>query len=262
FPRTRSWNLFDLKTDPSEMNSVHEDPKYARILAGLRARYMSLRDLYDVNSAVIPATRGDEPRWRERFASQIKEARKGEAELVFVGDSITQGWEVAGKPVWNEFYANRKAINLGIGGDRTENVIWRLQHGKTEYLNQKVAVLLIGTNNTGHFLQDPSEVAEGVQDILLRMKTQWPDATIVVQGIFPRGEDRFDSQRLNNIAINERVRRFADGDRVRFLEIGDVFLQDDGTISQDIMPDRLHLSEEGYRRWANAIEPTLVELGL
>ncbi|MEM1226880.1 MAG: sulfatase/phosphatase domain-containing protein [Planctomycetota bacterium] len=263
FPQNRSWNLFDLQSDPKELTSVHDEASYAPVLAGLKQRYADLRQLYDVNTAVIPATRGDEKRWAERDAQLIQNARRGGFRLAFLGDSITQGWEGRGKDVWNEFYADRNAINLGIGGDRTENVIWRLTHrGNLKKVQPEVLVLLIGTNNTGHLMQDPKQVADGVERILEIIQTQMPNTKVVVHGIFPRGGDRFDAMRLNNIAINDRVRRMADGDRVLYLEIGDEFLEPDGTIAPEIMPDKLHLSEEGYRRWANALEPTLVQLGL
>ncbi len=262
FPRTREWNLFDLEKDPLELTSVHGDPEYAGILAGLQKRYRDLRQFYDVNTAVIPATRGDEPRWRERDRAITRRAQQGNAELAFIGDSITQGWEGRGNGVWEAFYGDRDAINLGIGGDRTEHVIWRLTHGNLGKIKPKVAVLMIGTNNTGHAMQDPDQVAAGVERILEILEQRLPDTKVVLHGIFPRGEDRLDLMRLNNIAINQRIRRLADGDRVRFLEIGETFLEPDGTISESIMPDRLHLSEVGYRLWAEALEPTLKELGL
>lgn len=263
FPRTREWNLFDLEKDPLELKSVHGEPEYAEILAGMQKRYRDLRQFYEVNSAVIPATRGDEPRWRTRDAEITKNARtQNDVELAFIGDSITQGWEGSGKEVWNEFYANRNAINLGIGGDRTEHVIWRLTHGNLGKIQPKVAVLMIGTNNTGHFDQDPAEVAAGVKRILEILQERLPETKVVLHGIFPRGPHRLDLKRLNNIAINQAIRRYADGDRVHFLEIGDEFLEPDGTISKEIMPDLLHLSSDGYKRWARALEPKLKELGL
>ena len=262
YPRSRSWDLFDLEKDPTEMVSIHDDPNYANVLRGMKHRYHALRDHYEVNSAVIPATRGDQAKWRDRFAKQTAEAKRGKAKIAFLGDSITQGWEGAGKNVWKEYYAKRQPINLGIGGDRTEHLIWRLRHGKTEKLAPDVAVLMIGTNNTGHFMQDPAEVAQGVKAVLDLMKRQWPDTMIVLQAIFPRGKDSLDVARLNNLAINSRIRKFADGDRIRYVDLGRVFLSPDGRIDPKIMPDQLHLSEEGYRLWASALEPTLVELGL
>jgi N-acetylglucosamine-6-sulfatase len=262
FPRTRQWQLFDLEKDPQEMQSVHDDPAYAEILAALQKRYRDLRDFYDVNTAVIPATRGDEPSWRQRDRQLTQKARQGDAKLAFIGDSITQGWEGAGKAVWEDAYGDRQAINLGIGGDRTEHVIWRLTHGNLGKIQPEVAVLMIGTNNTGHFDQDPEEVAAGVQRILEILEERRPQTKIVLTGIFPRGRQPTDLKRLNNIAINQIIRRFEDGQRVHYLDIGDVFLEADGTISPEVMPDALHLSEEGYRRWAAALEPTLQALGL
>jgi N-acetylglucosamine-6-sulfatase len=262
FPRTREWNLFDLETDPQEMKSVHADPNYATILSGMQKRYRDLREFYEVNSATIPATRGDEQRWRDRDAAMTAMAKSNDFDLAFIGDSITQGWEGRGKSTWDKFYSNRKAINLGIGGDRTEHIIWRLTHGNLGKIQPKVAVLMIGTNNTGHFQQDPSEVAAGVKEILQILADRLPDTKIVLHGIFPRGAGSLDEKRLNNIAINQQIRRFADGDRVRYLEVGDQFLEPDGSISPSIMPDQLHLSAKGYDLWAEALEPTLKELGL
>lgn len=262
FPRGREWNLFDLEMDPDELTSVHKDPAYEHILLGMQKRYRDLRQFYDVNSAIIPATRGDEPGWRERDAQLSKNAAEGEANLAFIGDSITQGWEGRGKNVWEKYYAGRKAINLGIGGDRTENVIWRLTHGNLGKIKPKVAVLMIGTNNTGHFMQDPSQVADGVREILDILQERLPDTQVILHGIFPRGLDSLDEARLNNVAINQMIRRLEDGRRVHFLEVGQEFLEPDGTISRDIMPDLLHLSEAGYERWAAALEPKLKELGL
>ena len=262
FPRTREWNLFDLEKDPQELTSIHDNPNYAAILVGMQKRYRDLRQFYEVNSAVIPATRGDEQWWRDRDKSITNNARKGNVDLAFIGDSITQGWEGRGKDVWNAYYGNRKAINLGIGGDRTEHVIWRLTHGNLGKIRPKVAVVMIGTNNTGHFDQDPVEVAAGVERILQILNERLPDTKIVLHGIFPRGPGSLDAKRLNNIAINQQIRRLADGDRVHYMEIGDQFLEPDGTISREIMPDLLHLSPQGYERWAQTLEPKLKELGL
>ncbi|QDV64698.1 sulfatase/phosphatase domain-containing protein [Crateriforma conspicua] len=262
FARTRQWNLFDLQTDPLELKSVHDDPQYASILLAMQKRYWDLRVLYDVNTATIPATRGTEKWWADRFQSQTRRASQGNADLAFIGDSITQGWEGAGKKVWQEFYGDRSPINLGISGDRTEHVIWRLDKGKVNKLNPKVAVVMIGTNNTGHLMQSPDQVAQGVTAIIEDLRQRWADTQILLLGIFPRGAAPFDLYRLNNIAINDRIRKLADGSHVHYMDIGDVFLESDGTISKTIMPDQLHLSEAGYRLWAEAIEPKLKDLGL
>ncbi len=261
-PRTREWQLFDLETDPQEMKSIHADPQYKDVLAALQQRHRELKKFYGVNYANIPATRGDEDWWNKRDREKREQAKAGDFELVFIGDSITQGWEGNGKAVWEKYYGNRHALNLGFGGDRTEHVIWRLNYNQMGTNKPKVAVVMVGTNNTGHSLQEPEEVAEGVQSILDLLAQKSPDTKVLLLGVFPRGQNQFDEKRLNNTGINQRIRRMADGDRVHYLDIGDVFLEDDKTLSKGIMPDYLHLSEKGYDRWAKAIEPSLKKLGL
>lgn len=265
FPRTGEWNLFDLQEDPQEMRSVHDHPEYSEVLQAMQQRYHDQRAFYEVNSAVIPETRGDDPNWkqRENLLKQRVGEGQGATRLAFLGDSITQAWETAGKDVWENVLAPLDAVNLGISGDRTEHLIWRLQHGggfnKTK---PEVVVLMIGTNNTGHFMQDPAEVAAGVERILELIARQSPKTKVVLHAIFPRGRTALDSARLNNHAINQRIRLLADGQRVHWLDISDVFLEDDQSLSADVMPDALHLSEMGYQRWAEALQPKLKELGL
>ena len=261
FPRTREWQLFDLRQDPLELTSVHSDPAYAARLAGMQKRYRDLRQFYEVNSAVIPTTRGDLEWWRERQTATNARVAEGEADLVFVGDSITQGWEGRGAEIWKEFYAQRNAVNLGFSGDRTEHVLWRFQDGNLKRIQPKAAVVMIGTNNTGHSMQDPKEVAAGVRAVLDSLLEKSPKTRLLLLGIFPRGKTPDDLARINNQAINQIIRRFGD-DRIRYLDIGPAFLEADGTLTEQVMPDALHLSQGGYRRWAEAIEPVLRDWGL
>ncbi|MCP5516182.1 MAG: sulfatase-like hydrolase/transferase [Verrucomicrobiales bacterium] len=262
FPRTREWQLFDLEKDPLELRSVHDDPAYAAVRRGLERRYRDLREFYDVNPAVIPAHRRGENWWRQREQDKNALAKEGNVELLFVGDSITQGWEGGGKEVWNEFYADRHALNLGFSGDRTEHVLWRLTRGNLANVKPKVAVVMIGTNNTGHLMQDPQEVAAGVRAILDVLARRMPETRIVLHGIFPRGASPWDEGRVNNTAINQIIRRFADGDHIRYLDLSDRFLAADSTLPKELMPDFLHPNAGGYRIWAEALEPTLQALGL
>ncbi len=263
FPRRVNWQLFDLERDPHELRSLHDDPAYAEILASLQKRYRDLRNYYDVNTATIPHSRGDEKdRWKPRQLAVNELAAKGGYDLAFIGDSITEAWERNGKEVWDEFYAPRNAINLGFGGDRTEHVIYRLTHGNLQNVRPKVAVLMIGTNNTGHKMQDPEEVAEGIKRILEILHEKTPETKILLLAIFPRAADPLDEHRLNNLAINQLIRRYADNDRIHYLDLGHLFLQPDGTLPTDLMPDLLHLTPAAYRLWAEAMEPKLQELGL
>ena len=262
FPRGKQYQLFDLEKDPQELTSLHANPEYETVFKALKQRCADLRRFYDANWATIPQTRGDEKWWRDRDREKSAQAKQGTAKLAFIGDSITQGWEGRGKEVWSKHYASRNPINLGFSGDRTEHVIWRLTHGNLGKIKPEVAVLMIGTNNTGHKMQDPAEVSDGVGRILEILAERVPDTKVLLLGVFPRGKHEFDEKRLNNLAINQRIRRFHDGDRVHYLDIGSVFLEEDRSLSPKIMPDALHLSEEGYRLWAEAIEPKLRQLGI
>ncbi len=186
-------------------------------------------------------------------------SRAGDVDLVFVGDSITQGWEAAGKPVWDQYYAARHAANLGISGDRTEHVLWRLDHGNLEGIVPRVAVVMIGTNNIGHGTHDTAEVLAGVRSVVKRIRSRSPDTRVLLLDIFPRGRT-FNAGRGRILQINQALSKLHDGEAVVFLPIGSTFIEADGSISEDIMPDALHLSEMGYRRWAEAIEPTLTRM--
>lgn len=224
----------------------------------------------DPNYAIQPVPR-DAP-WMKRHESFNDISKKGEAPLVFLGDSITQGWSGKGKATWEKYYTPRKAANFGIGGDRTEHVLWRLGHGNFDGLSPKLIVLMIGTNNTGHVGRPQKELngatyhcsaeqtAEGVKQILETLKKKCPKSKILLLGIFPRGEKPSDAMRQQNEATNALIAKFADGQTVQFADIGQTFLQPDGTLTREIMPDLLHLSEAGYDQWAAAIEPKVKEL--
>lgn len=224
----------------------------------------------ETNYATQPVPR--DGGWVKRHESFNAISKKGEAELVFLGDSITQGWEGKGKATWEKFYATRKAANFGIGGDRTEHVLWRLDNGNFDGLKPKLIVLMIGTNNTGHvgraqkelngaiYACSAEQTAEGVKQILERLEKKAPEAKVLVLGIFPRGETPADPMRQQNEKTNALIAKYADGKRVHYLDIGKTFLQPDGTLTREIMPDLLHLSEKGYDLWAEAIEPQVKTL--
>ena len=214
------------------------------------------------NYAVQPVLH---PGTEKRHESFNVISKQGEAQLVFLGDSITHGWEGKGKAVWAKDWAPLKAANFGIGGDRTEHVLWRLEHGNFDGLKPKAVVLMIGTNNTGHQGRPQKELngavyectaeqtAEGIKAILAKLRQKCPDAKILVLGIFPRGADKNDKFRQQNEATNALIKSFADGQKVFFLDIGAKFLEADGTLSKAIMPDLLHPNEKGYEIWSAAI---------
>ncbi len=209
------------------------------------------------SDAVVPVSRPQKG-WMNRHNSFNERVQKGQVDLIFIGDSITHGWEGRGKKVWEKYYGKRNAVNLGIGGDRTQHVIWRLQNGNLKGISPKLAVIMIGTNNSGS--NTPKEIAAGIKEIVNVLQDKTPKTKILILGIFPRGKDKNDKRRQVNEKTNEIVKTFADDQRVFYLDIGDNFLEADGTLSRKIMPDLLHLSEEGYTIWAKSIEPKVKEL--
>lgn len=210
------------------------------------------------NIATTPAVHAGTEKRHESFNAISKQ---GQATLVFLGDSITQGWD-GQKAIWSAAWDQYKPANFGIGGDRTENVIWRLDNGNFDGLSPKLVVLMIGTNNTGHrkAQEPPDQTAAGVKTIIDRLAKKCPDTKVLLLGIFPRGEKPDDKLRVHNAAINELLAKLADGKKVHYQDIGKSFLQPDGTLSKEIMPDLLHLSAKGYQIWADSIKDKVAEL--
>lgn len=198
--------------------------------------------------------------WEERRARNLERLAQGNVELLMLGDSITEGWEREGKALWDKLYAPRGAVNLGYGGDKTENLLWRLQNGELDGISPRAAVVMIGTNNTGHRLENPRFTAAGIRAVLDELRARQPQMKILLLGIFPRDAQPGTPMRKINSATNEIVSRYADNENIFYLDIGDRFLAEDGELSAEIMPDYLHLSEQGYQIWAEAMEPALARL--
>ena len=207
------------------------------------------------NPAITPMNRDV-----DRHKKFLAIAKKGGVEVLFLGDSITQGWEQNGSKAWKKHFEPLKAANFGIGGDQTGHVLWRLTEGKElEGITPKVAVLMIGTNNSGR--DSAKEIAEGITQIVKTIQEKSPTTKVLLLGIFPRGEKAGTKIREKLGDINKIVAKLDDGGKtVKYLDIGKKFLQDDGSLSKDIMPDYLHLSPRGYEIWAEAITPTLTEM--
>ena len=207
------------------------------------------------HSAVTPEKRDRHQERHQQFNARIKQ---GDVDLIFIGDSITHWWEKAGKEIWQEYYGHRNAVNLGIGGDRTENVLWRLDNGNIDGISPKVAVVMIGTNNhpprnTGE------EIADGIIAICKKLRTKLPRTKILLLAIFPR--ERKPSPMREELAKASKIAsRIADKKKIYYLDIGEEFLERDGSISKEVMHDYLHLTPKGYKIWAEAIEPKLAEL--
>lgn len=174
-------------------------------------------------------------------------------EIVFFGDSITEWWFD-----WQNHYGKYGAVNFGIGGDKVQNLLWRIYNGEME-MKPKVAVVLIGTNNIN---DNPDRIAAGIIKVVEAIQEKSPDTKILLLGIFPRGWDaneyRWYAPRIAR--VNAIIAKLDDGTKVRFLDIGDKLLEPDGTISRAVLKDGLHPSGRGYLRWGAAMQPLLEEM--
>jgi lysophospholipase L1-like esterase len=197
----------------------------------------------------------------EAYLKEVKE-KAGNVDLLFVGDSITDGWHGGGKKVWAETWEPLKPFNIGIGGDRTQHVLWRLQQGEVAGIKPKLAVLMIGTNNFGGGNTN-EEIADGITACVKEIQKQIPSTKVLLLGIFPRGRQAPDPFRARIKAINEQIAKLDDGGKtVKYLDIGEKFLDKDGTIPEDVMPDKpaLHPNAKGYQIWADATKATVAEM--
>ncbi len=214
------------------------------------------------NTAVVPLQRNAD--WTQRHEGFAALAARGGIDLLFIGDSITDNWRKTGRAVWEKYYGARRAVNFGIGADRTQNLLWRLPRGELDGIAPRVVVLLIGTNNiglerSGKVRNTTAEAIAGITSVIDLIRARLPQSKLLLLGIFPRGE-KDDPIRAQVAEVNDALRRRDDGRVVRFLDIGAHFLEVDGSISPAIMPDRLHPSERGYEIWAAAMEPMLAAL--
>ncbi|MFT7517056.1 MAG: lysophospholipase L1-like esterase/pimeloyl-ACP methyl ester carboxylesterase [Myxococcota bacterium] len=205
-----------------------------------------------------PVARADDW-WKQRH--QLINTRGAEAgdacQVVFIGDSITHFWEGFGKDIWQEHYAPLHAVNLGIAGDSTQHVLWRLQNGNLDALRPSLAVIMIGTNNAQP--SAPTDTAAGIEAIVDALQKQRPEMEILLLNIFPRGATADDGLRLKNDSVNSIIAGLDARSMVRVVDIKDFFLSDNELLNTSIMPDLLHLSKEGYALWQAGIAQELRE---
>lgn len=213
------------------------------------------------NPALKPLSRAT----HDRHKKFLEVVAKGEGDVIFIGDSITQAWD-GNKKTWDEAFGKFKPVNLGISGDQTGHVLWRLTEGKEiEPLKPKLAVIMIGTNNTGAHTAE--QIAGGIKAIIAELQKQKPDTKILLLGVFPRaggvekGADAPKDKLNPKIkAINDIIAKYADDKKVFYKDIGAKFLTADGTLERKVMPDLLHLSGDGYKIWAEAIKDDIAKL--
>jgi lysophospholipase L1-like esterase len=202
--------------------------------------------------------------WPNNHKNMLKREPKN-MKIMFLGDSITMMWRSqsgyeGGTQVWNKFYKNIPSGNYGISGDKTENILWRITEGKDlEGTNPGLIVLLIGINNLLE-KSSPEETALGIKRIVQILRKKLPESKILLLGIFPCWKNPKHPIRIKVKKVNSSICNLADNKNIWYLDVGHVFLEKDGSISKKIFRDYLHLSEKGYKRWAEAMNPTLNDL--
>lgn len=223
------------------------------------------------NTAIVPVPKleDDVYDWYARHAAVLEAKKDFDPEIVLIGDSITHFWGgdrprdelQRGPEVWRALFAGRRVLNLGFGWDRTQNVLWRLDHGEFDGLSPRYVVVNIGTNNltgTPNARENtPAEIAEGVAAICERVREKSPGSKIILMGVFPRDFLPDNPFRPKIAALNRLLARYAASLEMTFLDLAPATLSPDGSISPDILGDGTHPTEKGYALWANALRPLL-----
>ena len=209
------------------------------------------------NTALIPA-----PFREERHADFLEIVTQGDIDCLLMGDSITDWWRRAGLAVYEENFGSLNCANFGIAADRTQGVLWRFANGELDGYTPRLMMLMIGTNNLRLRgpPNTPEEIAMGIAAIVTRFRAKFPEAKVLLLGVFPRGAEPTAPLREPIRRINNIISGLDDGEYVRFMDIGYRFLEPDGSISTEVMADGLHPTERGYEIWADAVMPTFTEM--
>lgn len=223
-----------------------------------------------ITSSVLAQTAPDQPQERtdanSRLAHQqlVAKAGQGTIDVYFVGDSITRRWGATDYPQllahWRENFFGWNAGNFGWGGDSTQHILWRLQHGELKGVRPKVFVVLAGTNNLPSLksIDEVDAVARGVMEIVKTCRQAAPDATIVLMGVFPRHDVPDATKKVER--LNRLLEKGADGKQVRFVDLHDKFVDEQGQLRAGLFPDKLHPALPAYQIWAEALKPILTEV--
>jgi lysophospholipase L1-like esterase len=224
------------------------------------------------NTAVVPVSKleNDCYDWWQRHEAVLAAKARIAPEIVLVGDSITHFWggepaspglKPRGPAAWESVFGGKKVLNLGFGWDRTQNVLWRLDHGEVDGLKPRWIVVNIGTNNSSGTpnarANTPAETAEGVAAILGKLKEKSPDSKIILMAVLPRGEKADDPKRAFIGGLNPLLAEIAKKQGATFIDLRDRFLAADGTLPKSLMPDGVHPNEAGYAIWAAALKEAM-----
>jgi lysophospholipase L1-like esterase len=214
----------------------------------------------DIAAAKLGPDGNIEPRFASMHASFLKRGKEGPVGVLFLGDSITEGWNYM-PDIWKERYARHAAANFAIAGDQTQHVLWRIEHNELESIHPRLVVLMIGTNNID---RQPVDIARGVTKIVTEIQTRLPTTKILLLAILPRGADPQDPTvalfRSRILETNQILAKLDNRSSLRFLDMGRKFLDANNRIPAELMPDALHPGPKGYQVWANAMQARFDEM--
>jgi lysophospholipase L1-like esterase len=215
-------------------------------------------------SAATPKT--DKGQFLKRHESFLARGKSGPIGLLFLGDSIMDNWRTRAPKIWEDNYGKYQTANFGIGGDTTQNVIWRIANGELDGIHPRVVVLMIGTNNSAS--NTPEEIFAADKKIVNLIREKIPETKVLLLAIFPRGKRQNTNGTPDNYVLrmsvirptNDLLATLDDGKNVRYLDIGSKFFGPDGQIPDTIMSDHLHPTAAGYQIWVDAMQPLLDEM--
>ena len=234
-----------------EMQPEMQPEVQPEVQAAVQAAVQTAKPPATHPESITPVSRETGAHWRQNLV--LERANTSHAQVVLIGDSITEGWEGAREQL-QSLVGLRSAANLGVGGDRTQHVLWRLEQAPLSAIKPKVVVVMIGTNNI--YDDSADDIVAGIRAVAELIHQQCPYSEILVLDIPPRGEPA-DSARAKIAQINTELAQGAWPEHARFVRVGDQFLRADATIDPENMPDLLHFSQKGYAMWATAIKPEL-----
>ena len=265
----KNGNLLDDQAFNAALPHFESGDIYVAMPADARKRLTELSAMPSLPSTVVPADKWSVDTWAKRCAAKQAEIAANEShvyDIVFFGDSITHNWErdntgnlyaefggYLGGDVWKAAFKGLKVLNIGIGGDRTQDLLWRGLNGDLDNYKAKMFVIMIGTNNVR--ANTPEEMADGVKAVVDLVKAKHPESKVLLYAIFPRGAKADDRLRVKNEKANALIEKIADGETVIWRNINAQFLAADGTLPREMMPEGLHPGPKGYWIWANDLKP-------
>lgn len=229
------------------------------------------------NTAIVPTPKLEEDcyNWYDRHDKVLKIKDKIDPQIILIGNSITHFWggepslvwndgtprKPNGQKAWDYAFGDKRVLNLGFGWDRTQNVLWRLNHGEVDNLHPEYVVIHIGTNNTSDTpnarINTADEICEGVAEVCKQVRSKMPYAKIILMSIFPREEKPDNPRRILINQANEKIKTFAEKHHITLIDLSSKMLDPNGILSSDICGDYTHPTEKGYMIWAEELKKIL-----